>query len=238
MSDTTETTDAPEATDAAVEPAADAAPEEVHAAPRGPRETGGQTLVDRYLSPLLIPVAAAVFIVFYVLNISRLFLSGKGTIAVIAGTIITSGIVLVAATLAAAPKVRSTSLTWFIGVVLLAVLFTGWITVGHAQEKKTATVPACTPITATINVTAEPNLKFTVDKTTVKAGCISFKYGGAAGHTLAFHAGGPTSPLLASGAGSGPQTYAWNLTPGSYTIYCTIPGHEAAGMHATITVTA
>lgn len=238
MSDITDTTDATVNADAgtAVEPASDASPAPAEA--RGRRATGGQTLVDRYLSPLLIPVAGVLFIVFYVLNLSRAFLSGKGTIAVIVGSVITGSIVLGAAALAAAPKMRSSTLTIFAGVVLLIVLFTGWITVGNSQEEKAAEVPPCTPVTASVNVTAEANLKFTVDKTTVKAGCVEIKYGGAPGHTLVFHTPGPTSPILVPSAGSGPQSHAWNLTPGSYVIYCNVPGHEAAGMRATITVTA
>lgn len=239
MSDTTDTTDVATVTTSGVSDTGDTGAIEpapgAHAS--GPRATGGQTLVDRYLSPLLIPVAGSLFIIFYVLNLSRAFLSGKGTIAVIAGSLITAAIVVGASALAAAPKMRSSSLTVVAGVAVLLVLFTGWITVGTSQEKKEAKTPPCGPVTTTISVIAETALKLTVDKPTFKAGCVQINYSGAGGHTLVFRVPGPSAPILDSVGASGPLSYAWNLTPGTYTIYCSVTGHAEAGMVATLTVT-
>ncbi len=44
-------------------------------------------------------------------------------------------------------------------------------------------------------------------------------------------AGGPTA------TSGGRSTVETTLQPGTYTFYCTIPGHEAAGMRGTLTVT-
>ncbi len=34
----------------------------------------------------------------------------------------------------------------------------------------------------------------------------------------------------------GTKTLSLNLPPGTYTFYCSVPGHEAAGMKGTLTV--
>ncbi len=201
------------------------------------RSTGGQTYLDRYVFPALVPLISVAVIVFYVLNISRVFLSGKGTIAIVTAALITVAILAGSSALSSAPRMRTQSLAVFTAVALLGVLLAGYITVGHSQEKNGAAAVACTPVTATVKVTAEATLKFDKSTYTAKAGCVEIQYGGAAGHTLAFDAPGPQSPILASAAGSGsPTSFSWTLTAGNYTIYCTVPGHRAAGMVATLVV--
>ena len=71
---------------------------------------------------------------------------------------------------------------------------------------------------------------------TVPAGPVVLEVVNAGGqiHNLALD-GGPTTPDLGSG-----DSYSLDLgtlEPGSYTLYCHIPGHREAGMVATLTVT-
>ena len=51
-------------------------------------------------------------------------------------------------------------------------------------------------------------------------------------HDIALQ-GGPAGKVVSGGATS---TFTANLKPGSYTFYCTVPGHEQAGMKGTLTV--
>src|SRR5439155_1949115 len=60
-------------------------------------------LVERFLVPLVLPIAVVVGHVAYVLNISRLYLSGHGHMPIIVGSVITVMILLSASLLAAAP---------------------------------------------------------------------------------------------------------------------------------------
>src|SRR5262245_38094450 len=96
------------ATSAPVETTAmtDAAP----ALPSGEPEHVGfwhRPYVERYLTPLVLPLAAVVGVVVYVLNVSRLFLSAPGHVAVVLGTIITVVILFGATMLAVSPRLRS-----------------------------------------------------------------------------------------------------------------------------------
>jgi plastocyanin len=199
------------------------------------RSTGGQTYLDRYVFPALVPVVSVAIIVFYVINVSRVFLSGKGTIAIVAASIVTVAILAVSSIISAAARMRTQSLAVLTSVALLAVMFAGWIAVGHAQEAKEATAVACTPVTATVKVNVPNALKFDKSSYSAKAGCVQIDYGGTASHTLAFDPPGPASPILESSAGA-KSTFAWSLTAGTYTIYCTVPGHRTAGMVASLVV--
>jgi plastocyanin len=220
----------------APEPAASpvAAPPRVH---WYQRTTGGQTYLDRYLFPAIVPLCSVAVIIFYVVNISRVFLSGKGTIAIVTAAVITVAILSIASGVSAATRMRTQPLTVLTAMALLAVSFGGWIAVGHAQPKNAAAAVACKPVTTKVAVQAEASLHFDKVTFTAKAGCVEFDYGGASGHTLAFDPPGPQAPQLASAAGGGgPTTFAWTFKPGKYTFYCTIPGHRAAGMQATLVV--
>jgi plastocyanin len=57
---------------------------------------------------------------------------------------------------------------------------------------------------------------------------------GAIVHNLVFEDGGPASPDL--NAGESASIDVGNLDPGTYTIFCSIPGHREAGMESTIVV--
>ena len=221
MTDDTMTTT--ESTDTA--PAGDAA-----ASPQkrrwASRTTGGQTYLDRYVMPLLTPVIAVAVIIFFVTNISRLLLASHGRIAITVASIVAVTILGGSAALAAAPKMRAQSLAVFAGVAVLAVMFTGFLTVGHAQERKEAVAEACKPVAATVAVVPLASIKLDKSSYSAKAGCVEITYDGAPGHTLAFVGGGPTTPLLESNKQNADR-FSWTLTPGTYHIHCTVTGHEA-----------
>src|SRR4051794_4931912 len=75
------------------------------APPAEPVSFWDRPYVERYLVPLMLPVLVILFVLVYVLNISRLFLSGHGHIPVIVGTIITT-IILLGSTIVSASAHR------------------------------------------------------------------------------------------------------------------------------------
>jgi mono/diheme cytochrome c family protein len=96
--------------------------------------------------------------------------------------------------------------------------------------------------------TARANVKNVVDVPTDPTGQLAFKYKTAqasAGkvtlettndasvpHNIALK-GGPAGAVVSGGQTSKINV---NLKPGSYTFYCSVPGHEQAGMKGTLTV--
>jgi len=87
---------------------------------------------------------------------------------------------------------------------------------------------------ADVTVHAQDSLKFDKTDYSAKTGDVKIAYvgDGSLTHTL----------LIKDKSGFKLQvshdtkTGTVNLTPGSYTLYCDIPGHESAGMKATLTV--
>ena len=86
---------------------------------------------------------------------------------------------------------------------------------------------------STVTVHAEDSLKFDKTAYTAQAGTISIDYlnDGSQAHTLLIQ-GNKKFKLGIGHEARGTVT----LAPGTYTLYCNLPGHEAAGMKATLTV--
>src|SRR5262249_60356084 len=92
--------------------------------------------------------------------------------------------------------------------------------------------PAGPPV-GTLDVDALPSLSFQATEFSVPPGVIQVNYNDLGGpHTLVFD--NPKLSGFQLAVPQGPKTGKVQLDPGSYTIYCTIPGHRAAGMHANV----
>jgi hypothetical protein len=86
-----------------------------------------------------------------------------------------------------------------------------------------------------LQVDALPSLHFQATEFTVPAGIIQINYVDCGGtHTLIFD--DPRFAGFELEVPDGQRTGKVRLTPGDYLIYCTEPGHRAAGMQATIHV--
>jgi uncharacterized cupredoxin-like copper-binding protein len=98
-----------------------------------------------------------------------------------------------------------------------------------------ATSPTTTKSADTVDVVAE-DIK--LDKSSYEASAgevtIAYKNEGAIEHTLLID--GVSGIELDVKAHGDTDTGTVTLKPGTYTIYCGMPGHRAAGMHATLTV--
>jgi plastocyanin len=123
---------------------------------------------------------------------------------------------------------------------MIIVMSAGLLSLGPSEEEESAgpagyRQPAGPPV-ATLDVQALPSNTFQAADFTVPAGIIQVNYIQVGGtHTLVF-----TDPQYSGfqlAVPSGPRSGKVELQPGNYTIYCTIPGHRAAGMQANVTVT-
>ncbi len=200
--------------------------------------------VERFLTPLVLPVAVVVGLVAYILNVSRIFLSGHGHIPIFVGSVITI-MILVGATLlsAGSKRLRSSAITLITAAFIFSIMSSGWLVLGHAQPEATGptTLPATLKTKQTLAVTAAPGgaLKFSPDALGTKTGLVKINVSVAAsGHTFSMQ--DPTTlweSLALNAAGVTDSGVAFFPKAGSYTYFCAIPGHEAAGMKGTITVT-
>jgi plastocyanin len=196
-------------------------------------------LKARVLLPFLVPLLSIAIVAVLVLNISRVFLAGDEDAALVMGIIITLAILGGASLIAAAPRLKTSSLALVLCGLFILVSLAGLVALGPSFDDgeggATGYVQPTGPAKGTVSVQAEPSIKFNATEFTAPAGIVQINYGGATGHTLAIQDPKFNGFLLTTDAG-GPKTGKVELTPGKYTIYCTVPGHEAQGMKATITV--
>lgn len=91
----------------------------------------------------------------------------------------------------------------------------------------------------TLEIDADPTgqLKFLAPSATAKPGTVTLrmKNSSSVPHDIAITGGGLTR-VGSIVSGGGVSTVTASLKPGTYTFYCSVDGHEAAGMKGTITV--
>jgi plastocyanin len=230
MTDTTTIDDAPE----------EQLPELHESASLGAEGHGAQEPAkDRFLLPLLLPALSMVAVALLAINVSRILLAGSEDSALAVGITLLLVILLGATALAAMPRAKTSSLVVTCGLGIFIVAMAGLIALGPSLDDGSGGAAAgyvepTGQATSTVDVSAGPGLTFNGVAFTgnydATPGIVQIKYGGATGHTLAIQ-----DPKFATDAGK-KKTGKVELAAGKYTIYCTVPGHEAAGMKATITV--
>ena len=193
---------------------------------------------DRLLLPIALPLLSMLAVFLYVVNLSRVFLASGENASVLVGTVVTVGILAGGAAISASPRLRASTLVMALAGFMVLILSAGLLSLGPSEEAKGGgggfKQPAGPPV-ATLEVDALPSLSFQATEFSVPAGIIQINYNDLGGsHTLLF-----TDPKLSGfqlAVPQGPKTGKVNLQPGTYTIYCSIPGHRAAGMQATVNV--
>jgi uncharacterized cupredoxin-like copper-binding protein len=105
-----------------------------------------------------------------------------------------------------------------------------------AQQTTTQQTTTAAKPTETKVAVSETEFKITLTSTSFKAGEIAFevKDDGKIAHDLAIKETGDKTKEIQPG---GTAELKVALKPGKYLLYCSIPGHEAAGMKLSITVT-
>jgi hypothetical protein len=203
-----------------------------------------EPLKDRALLPLLLPLLSMAAVALLAINVSRILLAGDEDSALAIGITLLLAILLGATAMAAMPRAKTSSLVVTCGVGLFVVAMAGLIALGPSLDDGEGGAaagyvqPTGQP-QATVDVTAGPGLTFNGVAFTgnydATPGIVQINYGGASGHTLAIQDPKFNGFELGTDAGA-KKTGKVELAAGKYTIYCTVPGHEAAGMKATITV--
>jgi plastocyanin len=198
--------------------------------------------VERYLVPLVLPIVVVAGLLVYVLNLSRVFLAAHGHIPVVVGSVITVAILVGATVLTNSKQLKSTSIALMTTIFALVVFTSGWLVLGHSQVKGESTAPltATGPVSGKIDLAALASLKFTPVSFTVKTGIymVTLTDDAAGPHTTDFD--DPTTlfkGLTVNAQGQKDSSRIFFGAPGTYTFFCAIPGHRAAGMQGTVTVT-
>jgi plastocyanin len=111
------------------------------------------------------------------------------------------------------------------------------------SSNKATTIPANTggaSSATTLSIAADPTgqLKFDKSSLTAKEGTltITFTNQASVGHNFTIEQNGKALAATPTFQG-GSKTLKVGLRPGTYTFLCTVPGHAAAGMKGTLTIT-
>ena len=108
-------------------------------------------------------------------------------------------------------------------------------TTEETTTEETTTAATTTAPTAQTITVKESEFAIAIPRKAIHAGKITFDVQnvGKLPHDLAIKETGDKTELIQPG---GSAQLSVTLKPGTYTLYCTVPGHEAAGMKVSITV--
>jgi plastocyanin len=109
---------------------------------------------------------------------------------------------------------------------------------GGSDEKSSGSSSSSSGGGETLKLAADKSaLKFDKSKLTAKAGTVTLEMANPSGisHAVAIKGNGVDVDGKTVGNGE-TSTASANLKAGTYTFYCPVPGHEAAGMKGTLTV--
>jgi uncharacterized cupredoxin-like copper-binding protein len=137
-----------------------------------------------------------------------------------------------------------TCLLLFVGMMSAVIVLARETTEAEAKGPETTTEATTTTATTTTTSAAtsvpvsETEFKITLPKSTLAAGSYSFEVAndGKIEHDLVIKGNGvdEKTPTIAPGKSA---TLNVDLKPGTYDVYCSIPGHKQAGMDVKLTVT-
>lgn len=115
------------------------------------------------------------------------------------------------------------------------------LTLAGAGAASLALVAIGASATTTRSITngSASELSYAPAKLSAPAGTVTIRFTnkGVASHNVALRGGSLKKPVVGKTVGKGKvSTVRASLKKGSYTYYCTVPGHEAAGMKGKLTV--
>jgi plastocyanin len=201
--------------------------------------------IERYVVPIVLPIAVILGIIVFILSISRIFLSAGGHIPIIIGVAILLLILLGSSLLAkAAHRLRQGSIAMVTIGFVVAIMLGGLLVVGKSEEKKVAgsgTLACSLKTKQTVQVVvSSPSgaLKFTPNSLNATTGLatVSGKAAGT-GHTLAINDPTTQFQTIDFNALGTVSCVAFFPHAGDYSFECTVDSHAAAGMTGTIHVT-
>jgi plastocyanin len=192
----------------------------------------------RAILPLALPFLGALAVAVWVFNLSRAFVAGGSTGALVMVLIVTVTIMAGAACMSASERMRTSTKILLVSGFIAVIMSAGLISLGPSEEGEAAAggfQEPKGPAVATLEVDALPSLKFQSKEFTTQSGVNLIKYIDKGGtHTLLFTEPEFNGFILRVPPDSDGKV---ELQSGkSYTIYCNIPGHRAAGMEATVAV--
>jgi plastocyanin len=195
----------------------------------------------RAILPFALPFLSAVGLAVWVVNLSRAFLAGGKQGALVIVMIVTVSIIAGAALMSATPRMqKSTQVMLTLGFIVV-ILSAGLVSLGPSEEAEGSGAgfePPRGPAVATIAVEALPSNKYDREEYPTQVGINEIDLLGKGGnHTIDFDSTDADVlgfQLVVSAAQTDKSKV--RLKAGDYTIYCSTPGHRAAGMEATIRV--
>jgi hypothetical protein len=194
--------------------------------------------------PLALPILSALAVLLWVLNISRAFIAGGKTGALVIVVIVTVAIMAGAALISAMPRMRTSSKLLIVAFAVALIVSAGIVTLGPSEDHGEAggggfVEPTGKPV-ATVTVEAQPGaaIAFNADSFTTQAGINEIDYVlGNGTHTLLVDVPVLAGFILVVGGSKTQDKGKVELEPGDYTIFCDVPGHRSAGMEADLEVT-